>query len=349
MTIQQSAVDIDTLKGLEPISSLSLERIRELAQKVEFETLAADEVIFREGDHDHYMIYLLDGEIELRSSFNEQPSYITAGMPASWHPIANLKPRHTTATAVGQVEIIRIDTDEFDRLLAWDQMADVGHQDMSSATTGKMTQSNALKSLPAANIEELFKRMESLEVKSGDVILRQGDPGDYYYLLEEGRVVVTRRMSKDGPEIELAQLGAGAAFGEEALISENPRNASITMLTDGRLMRLAKQDFVELLKEPMLDWVELDQVFEEMDDDTQFLDVRVGAEYVTGHLPNAINIPLFELRNREGELDKTVHYICYCSTGRRSSAASFVLTQHGYKASVLREGLQSVPASFIIR
>lgn len=350
MSMPPAAVDVDSLKGLEPLGSLSHSRLQELAEKIVVEVLEPDAVIFSEGELDHSMVYLLDGEIMLRSSFHNQPSYITAGMPESWRPIANLKPRQYTSTAVGTVEIIRVDTEEFDRLLAWDQMADAGAQEMSSATTGKMSQSNALNSLPAANIEELFRRMEPVQTHAGDVIIRQGDAGDYYYLLEEGSVKVSRRMVAGEPEVELAQLGAGAAFGEEALISDNPRNASITMLTDGRLMRLAKKDFVELLQAPMLDWVELDQVFEAMaDGSAEFLDVRVASEFSLGHLPNAINIPLLELRARSAELDQQTRYICYCSTGRRSSAAAFLLTQSGYHASVLKDGLAAVPASFIIR
>lgn len=350
MNMPPAAVNFDTLKGLEPVGSLSHDRLCELAANIVVETLEPDSVIFTEGDHDGHMVYLLDGEIMLRSHLHNQPSYITAGMPESWRPIANIKPRQFTATAVGSVEIIRVDTEAFDRLLAWDQMADAGGQEMSSATTGKMTQSNALNSLPAANIEELFRRMEPIQAHAGDVIIRQGDAGDYYYLLEEGAVKVSRRMAAGEAEVELAQLGAGAAFGEEALISDNPRNASITMLTDGRLMRLAKRDFIELLQAPMLDWVELDQVFEAMaDGSAEFLDVRVASEFAIGHLPNAQNIPLLELRSRAGELDQQTRYICYCSTGRRSSAAAFLLTQNGYQASVLKDGLAAVPASFIIR
>ena len=71
--------------------------------------------------------------------------------------------------------------------------------------------------------------------------------------------MVTREtpLNKDG--IKLAELGMGDTFGEEALISDAKRNANVTMLTDGTLMRLAKEDFRKLLNEPMLDWVDMDQ------------------------------------------------------------------------------------------
>ena len=50
----------------------------------------------------------------------------------------------------------------------------------------------------------------------------------------------------------LAELKTGDSFGEEALISESTRNATITMITDGVLMKLAKDTFVELVKKPTL-------------------------------------------------------------------------------------------------
>lgn len=356
MSVQSSAVDVETLQGLEPISSLSADRLAELARKTFVESVPAGVVLFREGGKDRFMVYLLDGELELQSSFNSRAHYITAGMPESWHPIANRHPRQMTVTAVSPVEIIRIDIDEFDRMLAWDQMAasnasagDGAYDSVTSQAAGKMNQSTTFRNLPPANIEELFQRMETLAVSKGDTIIRQGDPGDYYYILDSGAARVTRRMSPDGPEVELAVIGEGGSFGEEALISDNPRNASITMIEDGQVRRLAKSDFIELLQEPLLDWVDLDAAFEALGEEAQFLDVRVKSEFNEGHLPNAIDIPLFELRQRYPELDPDTHYICYCSTGRRSSAGAFLLVQNGFRASVLKDGLNTVPASFIIR
>ncbi len=354
MNEQLDSIDPETLQGLEPISSLSHDRIKELAAKVSVENISADSVIFNEGDNDPDMIYVIEGEIRLQSSYKSEPQYIRAGMPESWNPLAPHQPRQVSATAEGYAEIIRIDVEEFDRMLAWDQMAassadgDNLTRSAGDTATAQMTQSATFQNLPPANIEELFRRLELINAKVGDVIIRQGDPGDFYWLLDEGDVKVTRQMEPDGPDVELATLGAGSTFGEEALISDNPRNASITMLTDGKLRRLAKQDFIELLREPMVDWIELNEALGALGE-ALFLDVRVAAEYSQGHLPQASNIPLFELRQRIGELDKEMAYICYCSSGRRSSAAAFLLKQNGFSAKVLKGGLNAAPASFIIR
>lgn len=194
----------------------------------------------------------------------------------------------------------------------------------------------ALKNLPPANVKALLGRMERISVKAGEVVVQQGRPGDYYYVLTEGKARVTRT-------VDLAELQAGATFGEEALIADALRNATVTMASDGTLMRLSKEDFNELLREPLIHWLAPDEARQLNEQGAVWLDVRHANEYLHQHLSGACNLPLHELRARLGELDRNKHYICYCKTGRRSSAAAFLLSQRGFQASVLRGGLQVLP------
>lgn len=194
----------------------------------------------------------------------------------------------------------------------------------------------SLKNLPPANVKALLGRMEKIPVSAGEVVVREGERGDYYYVLTEGRARVSRN-------VDLAELEAGATFGEEALIADALRNATVTMITEGSLMRLSKDDFNELMREPLIHWLSAEQARVCTEQDALWLDVRHANEYAHQHLSGAINLPLHELRARASELDKARHYICYCKTGRRSSAAAFLLSQQGFKASVLRGGLQVLP------
>lgn len=353
--LKRDTVDVDVLRGLEPLSSLSPGKLGELARSTEVEHLTGGDRLFSEGDDDRHLIYLLDGQVELTHALAGHTHIISAGMPASWQPLEPRSPRQASATALGDIEIIRVDPEHLDTLLTWDQMAS-GRQDAatpqdsntgnaSSGWLNRLSSSPAFQQLPAANIEHALARMQRAPVKQGDLIICQGDAGDYFYLIESGRVSVTR--SHDGcPAAELVQLGPGSGFGEEALISDNPRNANVVMLTDGILLRLAKADFVELLREPLLNWIDVDQALTQ---EAQMIDVRVSAEYQQGHLPGSINIPLMDIRQHMPELDRDTPYICYCGTGRRSSVAAFLLSQNGFKASVIRNGLHDVPAGYLIR
>ena len=355
---EQVKIEIETLEGLEPVSALSPGRLQDLANETHIESLDAMKCLFVEGDKDEELIYLLNGEIELRSSINPDMRLIAAGTPEALNPIANKQPRQMTAITKTPVEIIRIDIDKFDQMLTWDQMATV----KTSAGVGEKIQvkgmggdwrtglkSNlALNNLPPANIEKLFERMEPVEVSIGEMVIKQGDLGDYFYFIDKGIAKVTRQMMGKEKPVELAELGPGVSFGEEALISDKPRNANVIMASDGVLYRLSKVDFVELLKEPLLDSVELNVALKKLEEDAMFLDVRVPSEYQQGHLSNSINIPLNELRQRLDELEPGKFYICYCTTGRRSSAASFILNQQGIKSSILKNGIKAIPGAYII-
>jgi len=197
----------------------------------------------------------------------------------------------------------------------------------------KMRHIMAFKNMPPANIKSLLERMETLLVQEGDVVVKQGEPGDYYYILTEGSAQVTRT-------VELAKLEPGTSFGEEALVSGGLRNATVTMTSDGMLMRLSQTNFNELLKDPLLERLLPEEARVQVGKGAQWLDVRHAKEYHHGHLPGALNIPLHEMRIRMLELDKDRQYICYCGTGRRSSAAAFLLVQNGFEASVLNGGVQ---------
>ena len=197
----------------------------------------------------------------------------------------------------------------------------------------KMSHIMAFKSMPPANIKHLLDKMEAVEVKAGESVVEQGDPGDYYYVLVDGKAKVTRT-------IELATLTPGRSFGEEALLSGSQRNASVTMLEDGMVMRLDKRDFDDMLREPMLNRLAPSEARLKVAQGARWLDIRHAKEFSYSRLPEAMNIPLHELRLRIEELDKDVHYICYCRTGHRSAAAAFLLVQNGFNASVLSGGAQ---------
>jgi rhodanese-related sulfurtransferase len=151
--------------------------------------------------------------------------------------------------------------------------------------------------------------------------------------------VVTREtpLSKEG--IKLAELQVGDTFGEEALISDAKRNATVTMSAEGSVMRLGKDDFKKLLNEPMLDWVDANQAQQIIQGGGQWLDVRLPSEFENHHHDGAINIPLYFIRLKISTLDHDKKYVVCCDTGRRSSAGAYILNERGYQAYVLRGGV----------
>ena len=340
------------LRDLVPINALSESHIVEVTKKAFIEDVRSGRYVFRKGDRDYQSVYLLDGTVELIAGAQEVVSTIEAGSEDALHPLAHKQPRQLSARASGKVTVARIDSRLLDVLLTWDESAgyDVveidAHDDDDWMT--RMLQSQAFLQLPPSNIHQLLMRLESVDVEAGDVVIRQGEDGDYFYIVKNGRLKVARKASSKGKEVVLAELGEGACFGEEALISETKRNASVTMITDGLLMRLSKEDFNELLRAPLVHEADFDKAQELVSKGAQWLDVRLPGEFENRAIRGSANLPLSALRDQSADLDSDTTYIVCCDTGRRSAAGAFVLSQRGFTVYALKNGLMDVPDEVLV-
>lgn len=343
--MQDKPLDLATLRSFTPLDGLKRENLAALARKTTLRRLDEGRVLFKEGDTDKRTFYLVSGELEL-SSGDRLVGSLKAGSPEARNPVAPGQPRRFTARAVTDVDYLSIDSDMLDVLLTWDQ---TGTYEVSEITAEGspdnddwmtvLLQTKAFHRIPPANIQALFMRMERVNYKAGEIVIKQGDEGDFFYVITRGRCVVTRETPLNREGIRLAELGVGESFGEEALISESKRNATVTMLTDGSLMRVSKEDFNVLLNEPLLRWVDYGQAQDIIARGGLWLDVRLPSEYEIWHPEGALNIPLYFIRLKMKTLDRSVPYVVVCETGRRSSAAAFLLSERGYDASCLRGGL----------
>jgi CRP-like cAMP-binding protein/rhodanese-related sulfurtransferase len=343
------------LARLEPISSLMEEQIVELAGQTEELELSPGECLFQEGDEGNDLIYLIEGEVEIKPA-NGEPYIVKSGTPESRHVLEEHTPRRCTVNALTPVIFFRIDSDLVDTMLTWAESAAsdgeeviLSGDNILNIDTGelkhRMQNSPNFRKVPAANIDLLVEKLQPVRKRAGDVVMRQGDEGDYFYVIEEGEALVTRIVEEDEENegsVEMAHLDEGATFGEAALISDTPRNATVSMQTDGVLLRLNKEDFLKLMQDPMQNWVSYEEALEKVGNGAVWLDERAAADYHHGHLPGAINIPMNVAHRRAHDLDTSKHYICYCQTGRRSSAAAFILSQYDLEVSVLKGGLQAI-------
>lgn len=190
--------------------------------------------------------------------------------------------------------------------------------------------------------ESLFKRVT---VKAGDFIIRQGDPGDSFYVLLEGEADVLKKNLFDTSVAHVASLSAGDSFGEESLLSGLTRNADIRMITDGELLRLDKEDFDRVVRPEMAPGITLNQARRAIrEQGARWIDCRFEPEFESTHLEQAIHLSSDEIRLRVGSLEADRMYIVYCDTGRRSAAATFLLRERNINAFQLTGGLEAYPA-----
>ncbi len=208
-----------------------------------------------------------------------------------------------------------------------------------AALEAQVRASELFKLLPSENIQAMLDHMAPKKVKAGQAVITQGEEGDFYALIVEGKAKVTRtEPGRPEPQL-LAELAPPAGVGEDALLSNAPRNASVVMIDDGLVMHLSRDAFNDYVKEPVLTWYSAVDALQKVKGGAVWLDVREGRE-LSDNLAGAVHIPLTVLRNRLAELDNAKEYICYCENGRFSSSAAFILHSKGLKAGVLRGGLR---------
>jgi len=117
------------------------------------------------------------------------------------------------------------------------QMLDLG---------GRLRETNLLRGLSVGEAAVLGTFMERVDALPGDVIVRQGDPGDSLYLIEVGQADVVVG-SHGGERVAVAQLGPGDYFGEIALLTGEPRIADVVAAGPMTLLRLTKEAYARYL------------------------------------------------------------------------------------------------------
>jgi len=343
---EEREASVQLLKTFAPLDGLKRDNLAALAKKVSVRTMSAGRVLFKEGDTDKRTIWLVAGMLEIRER-ERTIAMIRGGTPEARNPLYPKIPRAVSARAVDEISYLSIDSELLDVMITWDQtgtyeVAELQAQLEGAGSDDWMTtllQTKAFHRIPPANIQAIFLRLQRTPYRAGEVVIKQGDEGDYFYIIVSGKCVVTRETPLNREGIKLAELGVGDTFGEEALIAEAKRNATVAMLSDGVLMRLNKKDFRELMNEPLLQWVPYERAKEIIDKGGRWLDVRLPSEHQNMSIEGSLNIPLYFIRLKLSALDRNIPYVVYCDTGRRSSAAAYILVERGFDAYVLTGGL----------
>ena len=342
-----TSMDASQLGNFSPFDTLEPAHVTDLLDSIEILQAAPGQVLFEKGDSEKRSIYLLSGTISLRNG-DQALGTIAGDTEEARNPIAPTLPRQLSAVALDEVQYFSIDSELLDVTLALDhsglyEVGDFGAELDASESEGDwmsaLLRTKIFQLIPPQNIQTIFMRLNRVDCKAGQVVVRQGSMGDHFYIVRSGRCKVTRETPGNGQNIDLAELRAGATFGEESLISDEARNATVTMLTDGTLMRLGRDDFQSLLNEPMIVSLSHEDADKAVSQGGKWLDVRVPSEFKAFAKANATNLPLYLLRHKLDVLDRKTPYVVYCDTGRRSSAAAFILNQRGFETAVLEGGL----------
>lgn len=343
MNASTQPIDNGLFKEFTPLNSLDHRILEKLARRATIQRVGAGNFLFERGDTTAQTIFLLEGEIELCSPVSPTQR-ISAGSDAGRYPLGHSFPRQFTAAAVTDVRILVLALDILQLIPVDSAKGRASSRDTSNdAWKNQWLNSAMLRNLPDTNKKALLSKMEEVKVQAGQVIIHQEEPADSYFVIKKGRCSVSRRPAHGARDVKLAELTEGQGFGEEALITNVPRNASVTMLTDGILLRLSKQDFIALLARPLLHHLPFQNAIELVEQGAVLIDVRAPEEFEINGLIGSLNMPFPVLRLKANRLHRDCTYIVYSNTGQFSSVAAFLLIQQGLKAYVLQGGISTAP------
>jgi len=348
MTVDVNSEDGLIIRKLIPLATLPGARFNALCAEMTVEE-TQDGFLFKKGDVSPQLVYLISGEVTLQAA-GLVVDVIAAGSDSAKFALAHQIPRKIDAVANGRVRFLRLNADIVNNPLSLAYKEDNSYM-VIDETEGDpddwmtaLLRSPIFQRLPPANLQKILMSLEVVHFKTGETILEQGGIGDYYYLIKNGQCLLTRKPSPNAKEIKLAQLANGDTFGEDSLLSGAPRNVTITALTDIVLLRLDKKQFISLIKEPSLKFVDYAGMQEAIKQGAVLLDVRSQDDYEHQHLDGSISAPFFSLRMQLKAISHERPVVVVCQDGKVSEAAAFLLLRHKIDAMILSGGMESLAA-----
>ncbi|HEX5677960.1 MAG TPA: cyclic nucleotide-binding domain-containing protein [Alcanivorax sp.] len=334
--------DVSRLSAFIPFDGLSPSHLSEIEQQISVHRLPAGRLLFKRGQAADKAYFLIDGELDLiDAGFTVRP--FAADDDENYLAVDNY-PRHTVnAISRESATLYSIDRDKLDLLMAWTQAtelmpAEQDDKDEDHSWMDALLASGLFAQMPPAKLHALFVKFQPRQVELGETVVREGESGETFYVIKRGKAMVSRAgNSGDQP---VAGLSAGRFFGEDALISDQPRNATVTMTSDGELMCLDKSDFQAILQATVIRRLSEDQLEDRVLEGERahvLVDVRLPMEARHDLIPGARNLPLSELRQQAPRLQKEFTYIL-CAEGRRSELGAYILSEAGLDAYVLDRG-----------
>jgi rhodanese-related sulfurtransferase len=340
MAVHSNSEESRILRQLVPLATFPSDAFKELCTNITVEQVQ-DAAIFKRGDTNTDLVYLLDGSVTLQAE-GLVVEVITSDSESAKFALAHQIPRKIDAVANGVARIVRLDADTVNN-----PPPAVYHEDQGYTVIDESFEESddwmtavlrlpLFQSLPPANLQKILISLKTSQYSAGEVVIAEGSDVDYFFIIQKGQCLLARKVLDE--EFEL-RLNAGDSFGEEYLITDRPAQETITALTDISLIQLEKKHFITQIKTPSIQYVDHEAIPGVPGNGSVLLDVRLPHHFENQNLDGSANIPLLSLRLRLAEIPKDKQIIVVCEDGKASEAGAFLLNKYKCNAVVLKDGM----------
>ena len=199
-----------------------------------------DEIIIKQGDEGDNFYIIDEGEVEV---FVNNNLVTTIGEGGSFGELALIygTPRAATVKAKVDCKLWAIDRDTYRRILMG---STIRKRKLYEEFLNKISLFESLDKWEKLTIADA---LQPVTYTDGEVIVEQGQPGDDFYIIEDGIAIVYQRRVDNEPQTEVSRLGPGKYFGEIALLLDRPRAATVVASGPLKCVKLDRARFERLL------------------------------------------------------------------------------------------------------
>lgn len=326
-----------------PLNQIDIKYHPQLATNLHLTKVEAGKDILKKTRKKNLMHFLVHGSAEIRESFDNRYRLNHSDNGSNVSLESRLQNR-SSVKAIDDCILLVVNTDQLDQYLTWSQDYTICYLDEGDVSIRDDTlidddyqddwdnvfvQSKLASNLSSHAIHQLMSQLEDIAVKANDIIVRNHSQGDYFYLIKKGCAEVQTDIN--GPfKGERFKLGSGNYFGDEALVADTTRNATVTMISDGILGRLNIEAFNQLIKQHLVS--PISTAIDTKQDNIEVLDIRFPIEYKLGHETGSTNMPISLLRRQLRKMNQKQLYVITPADDRRSELATYLMRQAGYQA-----------------
>lgn len=333
----------DLIKHFSPLYQIDHKYHSQLASELKLINVKPGDIIVRKSRNPKQLHYLVSGIVEVRESFENRYN-IDHKQPICGKALEAAIEKNASVKALEECIVMVANADKIDQYLSWSQDYTIFYLDESDLTIDDndlidddfqedwdnvFIRSKLAANLSNRSIHQLLSQIEDVEVKAGQQVVKAHTPGDYFYIIKYGNALV--ETAKHGPfQGQTFNLNPGNYFGDEALVADTLRNASVKMVSDGLLGRLNIDAFNHLIKQHLVS--QLTKEIKPSSEQMRILDVRFPIEYRHGHAEDSINLPIQYLRQRMDTLKQSMLYVIAPANDRRAELATYLMRQAGFDA-----------------
>lgn len=237
------------------LSGLAGDELESFMDSLELREIPADTCIFQAGDSGDFLYLIGMGVVRLETQFSGKKrvfSRLSEGDFFGEYAFMTRAPHHDAAIAETDVSVLVIDRATFDTWVEKYPSIRATVEDFyrRRVLARVLAITPVFEGVPPDARMALADKFQLRSFENGQVVVREGEPGNTFYLIRTGKVAISTHGMKAGNEkVELGHMSEGSFFGEVSLLTEKPRTATVEAVGYVELMELTRENFKSIVQQ----------------------------------------------------------------------------------------------------